>query len=250
MPVKAKARRAAAKGSLSARIRNDIERKILSGKWPPGHRIPFERELVEQYGCSRMTVNKALLALAAQGVITRRRSVGSFVAVPASERSILEIQDFGRDAERLGGHYRHQLISRRVERPDDATCAEYGLDAGGEIVHVVCVHFIDDLPIAYEDRVIALDKVPTARDFDFSTMPPGTWLLKTVPWTEARHVIRAVNVAASLARRLKLEPGTACLVLERRTWHASAPVTRVEITYAGDRQRFVGRFSPMGRTGG
>src|SRR5262245_60849654 len=88
------------KGSLSARIRADIERNILSGKWPPGHRIPFERELVEQYGCSRMTVNKALLTLANDGVITRRRSVGSFVAQPRSERSILEIQDFAREAER------------------------------------------------------------------------------------------------------------------------------------------------------
>ena len=46
--------------SLYQRILGDIRGRILSGEWPPGHRIPFEHELTEEYGCSRMTVNKAL----------------------------------------------------------------------------------------------------------------------------------------------------------------------------------------------
>jgi hypothetical protein len=33
-------------------------------------------------------------------------------------------------------------------------------------------------------------------------------------------------------------------VLHRRTWHLGAPVTIVDITYAGERQHLVGRFSP------
>ena len=235
------------KGPLSTRIRADIERNILSGKWPPGYRIPFERELVEQYGCSRMTVNKALLTLAANGVITRRRSVGSFVAQPRSERSILEIQDFAREAVRLGRSYRHEIVSRRLEQLDDDRAVEYGMPPAAEVLHIVCVHLFDDEPVAFEDRVISLAKVPEARDVEFTKIPPGTWLLQSVPWTEARHVIRAVNAGPAIAKRLKIEPRTACLVLERQTWHASTLVTRVEITYAGERHRFVGRFSPMGR---
>ncbi|HET7413771.1 MAG TPA: GntR family transcriptional regulator, partial [Pararhizobium sp.] len=59
--------------SLHQRIMADIEEKILSGAWPPGHRIPFEHELTAEYGCSRMTVNKALTQLARAGLIARRR---------------------------------------------------------------------------------------------------------------------------------------------------------------------------------
>ena len=62
---------------LHLRIQNDVERSILSGEWPPGHRIPFEHELTVQYGCSRMTVNKALTDLVKRGLIERRRKAGT-----------------------------------------------------------------------------------------------------------------------------------------------------------------------------
>jgi len=44
---------------LHQRIRTDIEAKILSGAWGPGFRLPFEHELMTEYGCARMTVNRS-----------------------------------------------------------------------------------------------------------------------------------------------------------------------------------------------
>ena len=70
------------KPTLYKRIRADIEKRILTGEWPPGHRIPFEHELMARYGCSRMTVNKALSELAQADLIERRRRAGSFVRRP------------------------------------------------------------------------------------------------------------------------------------------------------------------------
>ena len=64
--------------SLYQRILSDIRGRILSGEWQPGHRIPFEHELSAEYGCSRMTVNKAMSELARTGLIERRRRSGSF----------------------------------------------------------------------------------------------------------------------------------------------------------------------------
>jgi GntR family histidine utilization transcriptional repressor len=44
---------------LERRIRADLEERIRSGAWPPGHRIPTEAELMARYGCARMTVSKS-----------------------------------------------------------------------------------------------------------------------------------------------------------------------------------------------
>mgnify|MGYP003695062823 FL=1 len=90
--------KASKSATLNQRIRSDLESRILSGEWAPGFRIPYEHELMEQYGCSRMTVNKVLTALAESGMIERRRRAGSFVArqPPHLEQVALEIPEIGR----------------------------------------------------------------------------------------------------------------------------------------------------------
>jgi GntR family transcriptional regulator, histidine utilization repressor len=91
-----------------AEIRRALETAIASGAWLPGHRIPSEKQLLARYRCSRMTVNKALSALADAGMIVRRRRSGSFVAAP-NGRSVLEIQDIEQEARRTGKTYRIAL---------------------------------------------------------------------------------------------------------------------------------------------
>jgi GntR family histidine utilization transcriptional repressor len=232
---------------LHQRIRDDIEGRIMSGEWPPGHRIPFEHELMAQYGCSRMTVNKVLSTLAANGLITRRRRTGSVVAVPSTERAVLEIQDFALEAARTGTIYRFEVQRRAIEPLDIAAAQRIGLPAGAEMLCINTLHLMDEVPGAYEQRLINLAAVPEARDERFEDdVPPGTWLLRRVPWTDAEHVIRAVNADTALAKRLQTEIGAACLMLERRTWQAGAFITEARITYPGDRHHLVGRFSPAG----
>jgi GntR family histidine utilization transcriptional repressor len=230
---------------LHQRIRDDIEARIMSGDWPPGHRIPFEHELMAQYGCSRMTVNKVLSTLAANGLITRRRRAGSVVAEPSTQQAVLEIQDFALEAARAGIVYRFKILQRSIEPIDSAAAQRTGQPAGTKMLCVSTLHLMDEVPEAYEQRLINLATVPEAKDETFADDPPGTWLLRRVPWTDAEHIVRAVNADSTMAKRLHIETGTACLVLERRTWQAGAFVTEARITYPGDRHRLVGRFSPV-----
>jgi GntR family histidine utilization transcriptional repressor len=229
---------------MGERIRMELETHIVSGQWLPGHRIPSEHELMAQYSCSRMTMNKVLSGMAATGLIVRRRRAGSFVAAPQGERAMMEIQDFATEALRRGHAYRHDILGRRVEKASETQVRDIGLRRGSEIVRVRCVHYMSDVPSAYEERTISLATVPAAREERFRQIPPGDWLLRNVPWTQAEHVIRARSADRRLGEMLGLRPGVACLVLERRTWHQGALVTHVTITYPGERHWFVGRFSP------
>jgi GntR family histidine utilization transcriptional repressor len=229
---------------MGERIRTELETRIISGEWPPGHRIPSEHDLMAEYSCSRMTMNKVLSGMAATGLITRRRRAGSFVAAPRGERAIMEIQDFAAEAKRLGHVYQHEVLSRRVELADEVRVAALGVPSGSKLLRVRCLHRTNDVPNAYEDRIISLASVPTAVRESFQVTPPGTWLLQNVPWTQAEHIVRAGNAGRRLCGLLQLKQGAACLVLERRTWHQGALVTEVTIRYPGDRHWFVGRFSP------
>ena len=230
--------------SLSETIQGDIEARIRSGEWAPGDRIPSESEFVARYGCSRMTVNRVLSRLSERGVIVRRRKAGSFVAPPRNDSAMfLEIRDFAREAAGQGRRYRYEILLRRPESLSRTRAASLRLEPGRPVLRVLCLHVLDEQPHAYEDRVISLVEVPAARDETFAASPPGTWLLGHVPWTEARHTIRAVNADVTLAGILGIGERDACLVLNRRTWNQSGFVTDVDITYPGEGHELTGQFS-------
>ena len=235
-----------APSSLHQRILADIGQKIVSGEWPPGHRIPFEHELTEQYHCSRMTVNKALTQLAKSGLIERRKRSGSFVARPRSQAAVLEIHDIRTEVEALGLPYRYERLSLRQRLAATPEEAAAGFADASPLLDIACRHFAGDAPFCMEERLINLEAVPEAESESFADTAPGPWLISHVPWSAAEHTIRAIAADRTTARLLGVGTNAACLVVERRTWSGGLPVTRVRLTYPGTSHAVVARFTPEG----
>ncbi len=225
---------------LHRRIAGDVERRIASGEWRPGFRIPTEADLTADYGCARMTVSRALSDLAARGLVVRRRRAGTVVAHPPVHSSALvAIPDIQSEVEGRGLAYAHRLLGRIV-RP----AAEIERDLGDRIVELETLHLADDLPFVFERRMISLAAAPDAEAADFARQPPGGWLLAHMPWTEAEHRISAVGADAEAANHLGLTVGAPCLRLERRTWRDGQGVTWAWQTFPGGAYDLVARFSP------
>lgn len=72
--------------AIAESIRSDIQ----SGALKPGDRLPTETELLERWGVARMTVHRAMKRLHEEGLIVRRRGIGSVVAslAPRDNRSV------------------------------------------------------------------------------------------------------------------------------------------------------------------
>jgi GntR family histidine utilization transcriptional repressor len=225
------------------RIRRDIEARIMSGEWQPGERIPYEHELMETYDCSRMTVNKALRSLTEAGMLQSRRRAGTFVTVPSFDQAALQIPDIRDEVRRSGSRYGYRLLSQDRRQATAEDCKRLRIDRA-EILCLECLHSAGDAPYALETRLINLDAVPGARDVDFSEEPPGSWLLKHVPWTEAEHRITAADSSEEEASLLDLDPAGACLVLERWTWRRQERITHVRQIFPGGKYSLVARFNP------
>ena len=226
--------------ALHEQIRSDIEAQVLGGTLAPGDRLPVERELMARYGCSRMTVSKALSALAAAGIIERRRRAGSFVAAPTGHRMELELPDLAREVRARGEAYRYRLLDRRI--------AEDGGSAGGErlggrVLVLEGVHHADDRPFAHETRVVSLAAVPAIDEARFDPEAPGSWLLTHVPWTEARSHVSAGAAGDRIGSLLGVDASTACLLLDRHTWRGAQDVTIVRQTFVGSAYGLNARFS-------
>src|SRR5258707_7305752 len=143
--------RAADKPTLYKQIRLDIERRILTGEWPPGHRIPFEHQLMTRYGCSRMTVSKALSELAQADLIERRRRAGTFVRRPKFLSAVLTIPDIPAEITALSRSYGYQLIRSSRRAANAADHERLGVQETRKVVAISCRHSADDVPLAIED---------------------------------------------------------------------------------------------------
>src|SRR3546814_19439939 len=87
---------------------------------------------------------------------------------------------------RSGEVYRWELASIEAATAGEDICP-------GPALRIEGVHMAAGEAFALERRFIALGEVPEAAEADFAGEAPGTWLLGHIPWTQARHVIRAVT---------------------------------------------------------
>ena len=72
--------------NLTHAIAERIAGEIMSGKLPPGARLPTEQEMVAAMGVSRTVVREAVAALRAEGLVITRQGAGAFVAAEAGRR--------------------------------------------------------------------------------------------------------------------------------------------------------------------
>lgn len=100
---------------LYKKIYHFIKEQIESGRLQIGDRLPTEKELSEQFSVSRITSKRALVELEQEGLITRSRGKGSFVAEnqvtsPGANKDLLLILPFASDYE-LGDYAKGIMTS-------------------------------------------------------------------------------------------------------------------------------------------
>lgn len=227
---------------LHGRIEKDLESRILSGALGPGDRLPTELELAAEYGCARMTVHKAVSRLAAAGLVERRRRAGTFVARPRLHSMVLDIPDLPAEVARRGQAYRWRSLERAILPAGAAQDGSLAIGTPAAALRLVGVHCADGRPIAHEERLVSLALVPDIGDARFDEEPPGTWLLRHVPWTEAETRISVAAAGGAIADWLAVPRHTPLLVVARRTWRGGEGITAVRQSFLGDTYELVARF--------
>ena len=233
----------AAPEPIYAQIKHAIERRIASGEWTAGQKLPSENELVDALGVSRMTINRALRELTQQGLIQRVHGLGSFVAETPRHASLIELQDIALEIEQRGQRHRARVLRQeRLPVPADIA-ARMQMPPRSPVFHLRAVHYQDDLPIQLEDRYVNPEAMPGFIEQDFSASTATAYLLQQFKPDEMEHRVSAVLPDAETRELLGLEPGQPCLQLTRRTWKDARVVTHVTLTYPGDRYELGARYA-------
>ena len=225
-------------------IKRSILYKINSGQWPAHHKIPSENELSALFQVSRMTVNRALRELTAQGLLFRLQGVGTFVADSSKiGAALMSVRDI---AEEIKSHQNHQhqteiILLEQLKATADMALL-LGIKAGKKLFHSLLIHYDNNIPVQLEDRYVNAAAAPDYLKKDFTAQTPHAYLKSVAPITEGEHIVEAVLPSAQEAAWLDIEVSEPCLQLRRTTWSNDLVVTVVRLLYPGSRYRLEGRF--------
>ena len=227
-----------------ARVKAFLKDGLAAGRWRPGTLVPSEAELVAQFGVSRMTANRAVRELQAEGLLDRVQGVGTFAAQPYRASSTLTIRDLHDEIAERGGRHRAEVHVVREERAAPAVAKNLGLSEGNRVFHSLLVHHENDVPLLCEDRYVNPASAPDYLSVDFSRVTPTQYLLSVAPLWEASYSLEACRPTAEEARLLQVDPHEPCLVVSRKTESQGRSITCARLCYPGSRYAIEGSFRP------
>jgi GntR family histidine utilization transcriptional repressor len=233
-----------ARGAPYTRIKQHLKDGLAQGRWPAGALMPSEAELVAEFGVSRMTVNRALRELQAEGLVDRTQGVGTFAAQLHKVSSTLKIADLHEEIEGRGHVHEARVHLQRTESASSALAAQLGLHAGDDVFHTLIVHFENGVALQCEDRYVNPAVAPGYLQADFTRTTPTHVLFETTSLWRAQYSIEAARPTHQEAQLLGVGEDAPCLILVRRTFTREAPITIARLVHPGSRYSLHGEFQP------
>ena len=132
---------------LWSQLARQLEAAITRGDLRPGQRLDTEVDLAERCGLSRPTVRRAIEDLVAQGLLVRRRGVGTQV-VQAPVQRPLELSSLHDDLAATGRRPSTRVLACAVVPADDAVATALGLPSGEPVVALERLRSAQGEPLA------------------------------------------------------------------------------------------------------
>lgn len=231
---------------------------IAEGRWPVGTLLPTEFELCERYGLSRYAVRKALDELQEQGLISRRKNVGTRVesARPVaagftqSLATVDELAQFGAE---------HVRVVRDVGEvvADLVLARTLGCPGGTRWLRISSLRLAGGprpKPICWTDAYVD----PACTEIGaLAQAAPGRLISSLIEEHYGRRIARirqeiaAVRLPEALAGDLHAEAGSPALRLVRRYLDAADAAFEVTVSiHPADRFTFTMELNRARASGG
>jgi GntR family transcriptional regulator len=140
------------------RIQSTIQKCIDTGQLRPGDPVNSERELAKIHKVSLMTARHALASLEIEGIVERRRGVGTFVAAPKIHFNKLMSYTEQMAARSLVAASKILYAKFIDNEPDIA--ARLSLPATGQMIKLERLRHASDEPFALETCYLSAAEFP------------------------------------------------------------------------------------------
>ncbi|MEV7004557.1 GntR family transcriptional regulator [Streptomyces sp. NPDC093982] len=210
-------------------VANDLRRRLASGEWTAGEKLPSRARLALEYGVGPNVLQKAQERLIVEGLLKGRAGSGTYVAKPRERRRMMRSRHrergagsvFHADMAELGGTNTWEARSyARMPAPTDIA-RRLGIDPGDLCVQTTYLFLADSEPaqlsVSWEPMTIT-GETPIV----LPVMGPlaGRGVVERmqsigVDITTAVEVLRPSRPTQKQANLLGINPADLVLVIER-----------------------------------
>ena len=227
---------------LYEQIKDYILQGIHDDTYKANERIPSERDLSEQFGVSRLTVNKAVKELVREGWLYVQIGKGTFISDEPIDQQLETLTSFSEEMSRRGQDTTSRVLFAEIIEAGEWVARQLNIIP---VVKVVClrrVRLSGGRPVAVESsHVIASKCTDILEEHDFSYESLYNVLRDDyhITLTHAEQVFEARAASVEEAKLLELQEGDPVLAISRVTFTANdQPVEFVQSVYRGDKYKF------------
>ncbi|HEX2804970.1 MAG TPA: GntR family transcriptional regulator [Kineosporiaceae bacterium] len=199
---------------LYYQVARQLETAISSGQLAKGAFLPSEIELSASWGISRPTARRAIQELVGQGLLVRRRGVGTQV-VNAQLRRSASLSSLHHDLAQAGRTPGTTVLELGTVPADEQIASALGLSTGAPVVYMERVRLADGEPLALMRNWLIPEVVEglTTHELESSGLYQLLSNRRVQPHV-ADRVLGAKVATRAEARALHLKPGAALVTMQ------------------------------------
>lgn len=149
---------------LKHRLLNHLEATRLEAL----QRLPSEREMIERFATTRVTLRDTLLQLEAQGCIYRENRRGWFVSPPRLRYDLLACLPFHEMVQSQQRVAATEVLSAQQVAADDVIAQRLGIARGAGVYRITRIRRIDGRRVLHVCHHLRRDCFPGILEFDLS----------------------------------------------------------------------------------
>lgn len=205
-------------GGKARRVYLLLRDEMASGSLPQGTLLPGEQRMAETYGVSRVTVRRALEALAEDGLIKKKTGAGSVVVRPTQTNKplVADIASLMPQVVEMGRDTTARLLSFSYGRAPELVRQALGMAEPGRVQTATRVRLIGDRPFSHLTTYVPEEIARNYDEADLATKPLFRLLERSGVKVDGAHQsVSAMLAAPEVAEALDVAVGTALLVIRR-----------------------------------
>ncbi len=212
------------------------------GVWRRGDQLPTEREFATSFGCSLITVRRALDELVREGRLERTRGRGTFVTEPLIARNLVGPVGFADELRSLGFQPYSVVVTARQEEATPVVANALAISPRAPVYFLERVRGADGQPLVLEQVRLPAALVPGLIDRDLGGEASLWDILRDdyhCPVERYREMLSAVVPSAREAELLALRSRRPAVQFEGVAFTADdVPIEHSRTVVSPERARY------------